>query len=168
MSAAISPSGIARWRFGVPPHARRIARSISGQRQLSFQRRDASSGGGQLVGLHTRDPVDDAGVDECLTPPLKSWPRQIPVSPATAATVHPAAASTRFAGAPSPNTHGASDLLMITLPTTLTTAGLQHGHRGQTQHRGLTTALLPLCHTQGYDCQESGAGIRRTFRVEAE
>src|SRR5271155_573048 len=43
----------------------------------------------------------------------------------------PIAAGKRFAGAPSPNTYGACDLLMITLPSTLTTVDLQHGYRSR-------------------------------------
>ncbi|KAB7755030.1 hypothetical protein MMUC44124_21035 [Mycolicibacterium mucogenicum DSM 44124] len=36
---------------------------ISGQGQLGLQCRDAFTRRGELVGLHARDAVDDAGVD---------------------------------------------------------------------------------------------------------
>jgi hypothetical protein len=53
---------------------------------------------------------------------------------ATTATGSPIAAAKRFADAPSPDTYGACDLRMITLPSTLTTVDQQHGYtsRGPT------------------------------------
>src|SRR6476646_5789827 len=60
--------------------------------------------------------------------------------------VHPIAAAKRFAGAPSPDTYGACDLPMITLPSTLTTVDLQHGYRsvGPIQREHATPAQPTL------------------------
>jgi hypothetical protein len=62
---------------------------IAGQRQLRLQLRDALVGGGQLVGLHTRDALDNSGIDESLTFQRNRVAWQIPDSAATAATGSP-------------------------------------------------------------------------------
>jgi hypothetical protein len=53
---------------------------------------------------------------------------------------HPIAAK-RFAGAPLPDIHGACDLLMIALPSTLITVDLQRGSDLLDQLTGLVTTL---------------------------
>ena len=57
----------------------------------------------QLVGLHTRDALDDAGIDECLAlPPKQCGLADARYRPQPRRPVHPIAAAKRFADAPSP------------------------------------------------------------------
>src|SRR5271156_927950 len=70
------------------------------------------------------------GATRDLNWPAVQWPTGHRVR-LVCTSFRPIAAGKRFARAPSPNTYGACDLLMITLPSTLTTVDLQHGYRSR-------------------------------------
>ena len=93
-------------------------------------------------------------------------PDRCPSRPRPQRPLRPIAAGKRFAGAPLPNTYGACDLLMITLPSTLTTVDLQHGYRSRGPVHGVRS-----CPVAGMPTLKSHPrqmpGTRKRYRPQA-
>lgn len=118
---------------------------IPSQRQFEFQRGDALVGGGQLVGFDTRGALNDSGIDVCLTFSTEQGGLAEPgLGRHGTATVHLSVAAQLFAGAPTTSADGACELLLVTLPWTLTTVDLLHGYRsdGLVQREHASSQLL--------------------------